>query len=202
MEITFGRVTFMDGNKSKLAVGLLIALAVAGTGLYSWWQKSRIVTAEQIISPVISENNQSNPVKNDKVMVYISGGINRPGVYEVQAGLRVLDVVNIAGGVTPDADVNRINMAQAVKDGLHVSVPVAISGIQSDSSSGTNIEKVSINKADKSELDKLPGIGPVMAERIIEYRQANGAFKDLDELKKVPGIGESKFKKLVSKITL
>lgn len=202
MEIEFGRVTFMDGKKSKLAVGLLIALAVAGTGLYSWWQKSTMVTAEQIISPVTSENNQPSTVKADRVMVYISGGINRPGIYEVQTGLRVLDVVNLAGGVTPNADANRINMAQVVKDGLHVSVPVVIAGSQSDSPSGSNNEKISINKASKSELDKLPGIGPAMAERIIEYRQANGAFKDLEELKKVPGIGETKYKKLVSKITL
>lgn len=202
MEIAFGRVTFMDGKRSKLAVGLLIALAVAGTGLYSWWQKSTMVTAAQIISPVSSENNQSSMVKTDKVMVYISGGINRPGVYEVQSGLRVLDVVNLAGGVTPNADTNRINMAQAVKDGLHVSVPVVMAGSQSENPSGSNNERISINKASKSELDKLPGIGPAMAERIIEYRQANGEFKELDELKKVPGIGESKFKKLVNKITL
>ncbi len=188
----------MDGKRSKLAVGLLIALAVAGTGLYSWWQKSTMVTAAQIIGPVSSESM----VKNDKVMVYISGGINRPGVYEVQSGLRVLDVVNLAGGVTPNADANRINMAQAVKDGLHVSVPVVMAGSQSENPSGSNNERISINKASKSELDKLPGIGPAMAERIIEYRQTNGAFKELDELKKVPGIGESKFKKLVSKITL
>jgi competence protein ComEA len=198
VEIAFGRVTFMDGKRSKLAVGLLIALAVAGTGLYSWWQKSTMVTTAQIIGPVSSESM----VKNDKVMVYISGGINRPGVYEVQSGLRVLDVVNLAGGVTPNADANRINMAQAVKDGLHVSVPVVMAGSQSENPSGSNNERISINKASKSELDKLPGIGPAMAERIIEYRQTNGAFKELDELKKVPGIGESKFKKLVNKITL
>lgn len=192
----------MEGAKGKVSVGLLIALVIAGTGLYSWWQKNTIPATTKIISPGTMGNVAVASVKTDKVMIYISGGINKPGVYEVQAGLRVLDVVNLAGGLTPNADANRVNMAQVVKDGLHISVPIASSAVNPTGNAGANSEKISINRADKNELDKLPGIGPALAERIIEYRQTNGTFSELEELKKVPGIGDAKYKQLVSKISL
>lgn len=192
----------MDGGKKKLLAALLIALVIAGAGLYSWWQKNTIVTAVQMNSQAAAGNGVAAAGKADTVMVYISGGINKPGMYELNKGVRVLDAVNLAGGLTPDADANRINMAEVVKDGSHVAVPLAAAGSKAGDGTGTNQEKISINKADKTELDKLPGIGPAMAERIIEYRQANGAFKNLEELKNVPGIGEAKFNKLVNKIIL
>lgn len=192
----------MDGGKKKLLAALVIALVITGAGLYSWWQKNTIVTAGQFSSQAAGQNALAAAGKADTVIVYISGGINKPGMYELNKGLRVLDAVNLAGGLTPDADANRINMAEVVKDGSHVAVPIAAAGSKAGDGTGTRQEKISINTADKNELDKLPGIGPAMAERILEYRQAKGAFKNLEELKNIPGIGEAKFNKLVNKISL
>ena len=95
-------------------------------------------------------------------------------------------------------------MAQAVKDGMHIAVPMTAdnSPVQASKAAATGGEKVSINQAGKAELEKLPGIGPVLAERIIEYRQSNGLFQDIADIQKVAGIGEAKFKQIASKLKL
>lgn len=191
----------MEGLRGKIIVGLTAVLVIAIVGSYQWWQKISVpITAE------LSDSGSRSLVSaqtGGKIMVYVSGAVNKPGVYEVESGLRVLDVINLAGGLTPGANTNKINMAQIVKDGHHVSVPIQAEG------QATNVatlpgggEKININTASKSELDKLPGIGPALAERIIEYRRVNGAFRDISDLQKVSGVGEAKFKQLASKITI
>jgi len=163
-----------------------------------------------------------SPAKSEKeeIVVYISGAVNKPGILRVPAGSRVVDVVDSAGGFAPGADPTKVNLAKVVKDGVHVNVPIGtvptakstgtnpnISSRQSQPISSTRnssggSEMVNINYAGKNELDKLPGIGPSLADRIVEYRQENGSFRDLGELKNVPGIGEAKFNQIKDKISL
>ena len=111
------------------------------------------------------------------------------------------DAVNVCGGLLPTADEKAVNMAQVLKDGAQLQVPVkgaAGAGGSGKDSSG----RVSINTADEKALDTLPGIGPAMARRIVEYRQSNGGFQSLEDLKKVKGIGAAKFEKLKDKVCL
>lgn len=141
------------------------------------------------------------------IAVYVTGAINKPGVVKLAAGSRVIDAVNLCGGVLPTADVDKVNMAQPLKDGAQVSVPAkpaAGTGSQDGRSpaAAQGDGKVNINTADVKAFDSLPGIGPALAQRIIDYRAAEGSFQTLEDLKKVRGIGEEKFAKMKDKITL
>ena len=135
----------------------------------------------------------------ERVTVYVTGAVRRPGV----AAGRIEQAVEACGGATPDADLAKINLAMPLKDGQHIIVPGAPE--EEEAAATTTIKPdglVHINAADEKALEALPGIGPVMAKRIVEYRQQNGPFSSLEELKKVRGIGEAKFARLKDKAAL
>ena len=122
--------------------------------------------------------------------------------------LRAADAINASGGLLPTADVDKFNMAEIIKDGQHIRVPerkiAQVSDSQSNSGSGgaSSDGVININTANAEELDRLPGIGPAMAQRIIEYRETNGGFKTIEDLQNVKGIGAKKFENLKNKVTL
>lgn len=193
-----------NGKKISFIIGLAI-LIVAGS-FYSFWQKNSVNDSVSTTDVIVKES-KAKEEKSSEIVVYISGAVNRPGVFKLSNHARMTELVTLAGGLTLEADVSKINLAQLLKDGMHVHV-AAMNVIQGGGNgpynsvkSNTNTQ-VNINTADKNELDSLPGVGPALAERILEYRQTNGTFNDLEELKKVPGIGLSKFEKLKEKITL
>lgn len=195
----------MDGLRKKLSIIAVLAIAVLAVSLYSYWQKNHV--RETASSGEITEDSLpvSAASKNEgSVIVYISGAVVQPGVVRVPADARLIDVINAAGGLTQGAVVSQVNLAQAVKDGMHIRIPgdTPAIGKTATGSHPTSNGKVNINTADEKELDKLPGIGPALAGRIIEYRTANGPFKDITDLKKVSGIGDNKFEKLKDRITL
>ncbi len=187
----------MGGLKRHWLIILAVAaVIVAGSFFYDHWRNAAVVEKASSVVPV-----QPGAVPDGQQIVYVSGAVNKPGVYKVGPESRVIDVVNAAGGLAPGADANRINLAQMVKDGMQINVPLsAESGPAAAASAAAG--KVSINAADKSELEKLPGIGPVLAQRIMDYRRTNGPFRDVADLKKVTGIGESVFGRLKDKISL
>jgi competence protein ComEA len=128
--------------------------------------------------------------------VYITGQVVRPGVYELPPGSRFEDAIEIAGGFLPDADINGINLAALLIDSSHIIIPS--SKIQEEEFSG----KVNINTATVVELDALPGIGPVYARNIVDYRQKNGLFTYIEDIQKVDGIGPALFEKIKDLITI
>ncbi|MGI6189047.1 MAG: transporter [Clostridiales bacterium] len=142
-----------------------------------------------------------------RIKVYITGQVKNPGVIEVDEGSRLIDVIELAGGALENADLNRVNLAVRVKDeGMYYIPEIGeeieernINGIAGNdpagSSSGTG-QKININTADEAMLDTLPGIGPSKARGIIEYRNQNGPFQSIEEIKNVPGIGEKTFEQL------
>ena len=142
------------------------------------------------------------PVKT--ISVYVSGQVENISVVELEddGDLRLVDAVNAAGGLTELADADAVNLAAPLTDGQHVFIPTKeIFLAQRNNSAGSN-NLVNINTADAEELTKLKGIGPALAQRIIDYREQNGAFKTIDELKNVRGIGNKKFVALKDKITV
>ena len=198
----------MEGLRKRLFIIAALAITVLSVSLYNYWQKSHVREtaaageSEESMLPVYPAANSSG-----SVIVYISGAVVQPGVVSVPADARVIDVVNAAGGLAQGASVSQVNMAQAVKDGMHIKIPgdtparrAAPKLAGADSTNNNN--KININTANEKELDKLPGIGPALAGRIVEYRTANGPFKDIADLKKVSGIGANKFEKLKDKVTL
>jgi competence protein ComEA len=133
------------------------------------------------------------------VVVDVVGAVRRPGLYRLEQGARIADAVARAGGATPKADVALINLAAPLADGEQVVVPKrgaaarsAVAGSAGVPSSGP----VHLSTATLEELDSLPGIGPVTAQKILDYRQKHGAFKSVDELDAVPGIGPARLDQL------
>ncbi|MBN2176844.1 MAG: helix-hairpin-helix domain-containing protein [Demequinaceae bacterium] len=124
-----------------------------------------------------------------RVVVHVTGAVESPGVMTLEGGSRVVDAVEAAGGLTPEADQSAINLARIVGDGEQIYVPLLGEGGQG---------RVNLNRATSAELEGLPGIGPVLAERIVADRNENGPFTALDDLSRVPGIGDAMISEIAS----
>lgn len=145
-----------------------------------------------------------------QLAVHVAGAVSRPGLVRLWAGARVDDAVRSAGGVLPGADVGRVNLARRLNDGEQVYVPrvgeefVGVDPVGSQNSGpdppGSSL--VNINTADASTLETLPGIGPVLAGRILDYREENGPFPDVEALSGVSGIGPAVLAKLRPQVTV
>jgi competence protein ComEA len=185
-------------------LGVLAGLLLAGI---LWW----------VALPPRGESVALQPPPGaPEIIVYVSGAIEFPGTYSLPAGSRVGDALEAAGGTTARADASRLNLAARLDDGEQVEVPEKVGQAQgqgSGSSSGNSVlsgptpgapsgSLVNINTATLEELDTLPGIGPATAQKIIEYRDANGPFQALEEIMNVPGIGPATFERIKDLITL
>ena len=129
------------------------------------------------------------PVVASTVAVHVTGAVVRAGVVTVPEGSRVADVIAAAGGAVVDADLSAINLAAPVGDGDQVHVPAM--GETATREPGLDAG-VDLNRADAATLETLDGVGPVLARRIIEYRETNGPFRSVEDLLDIPGIGEAK----------
>ena len=142
-----------------------------------------------------------------QLVVHVVGRVRHPGIVTLPPGSRVVDAVGAAGGAAKGADLSAINLARLVVDGEQIRVPrpgevvAGTSGGAAGGSSGAG-GPVSLNTADVTALDTLPGIGPVLAQRIVDWRTENGRFTSIDELGEVSGIGEKLLAQLRSKVTL
>lgn len=140
--------------------------------------------------------------------VHVFGAVARPGLYRVDAGSRVVDVIAAAGGFTGDADPAGVNLARAVSDGeqLHVlrvgEPPARVAEPGAPGSGSSSSTPINLNTADGAALESLPRIGPALAERIIAWRDENGAFTSVDDLLAVPGIGEKMLAGLRERVTV
>ena len=184
--------------KKSLLILLILALAALGGTMYGYYTEQQTIT----LDPAVSENI---PAKRP-VTVYVCGEVKKPGLVTLTEGERVADAVNAAGGVIDTADIDRINMAAFLEDGMQIRVPERMGGFAErakSTSPGKNAEgKINLNTANEKELQELPGIGPAMSARIIEYREANGDFQNIEDIKKVRGIGNAKFEKMKDLVTI
>jgi len=183
--------------KRSMVILVLITALAAGMTVYTLSQE------ETTALPL--ERAEALPEAAAAITVYVSGAVVRPGVVTLADGARIEQAVTACGGVLPTADMGAVNLAQLLKDGMQVRVPEkAGQGSASAVAAQTagKDDRVNINTADEKALDTLPGIGPAMAKRIVEYRTTNGAFQSLEELKKVRGIGEAKYEKLKDRVAL
>lgn len=149
------------------------------------------------------ELTSENIEEETTYIVDIKGEVNRPGVYEVNTTSRVNDVIQLAGGFTDEADQNFVNLAQKVQDEMVIIIPKIGDEHQilSGSSNMTiDDSRVNINQASKDELETLPGIGPAKAQAILDFREENGSFKEVEDLLQVNGIGEKTLENLIEYI--
>ena len=149
---------------------------------------------------------------SSELLVQVAGEVARPGVYRVPAGARVTDAVSRAGGLTRRADQAGVNLVARVQDGQQVIVPrrgaggapvggAAVAGAGASGAVGGPTAPISLSSATAAQLDTLDGIGPTLAQRIVEYRQAHGGFSSVDQLRQVSGIGEKRFAALKKAVT-
>ena len=147
------------------------------------------------------------------IMVDVRGAVSKPGVYTLAAGSRLQDALALAGETLSNADTRSLNLARKLNDGEQIYVPlqgeipptIPSASSKSDTKSAatpTRAGKVNLNTATLQELDSLPGIGPVTAQAIFDYRSQNGPFKKIDDIKKVRGIGDSLYNQIKDLVTL
>jgi competence protein ComEA len=134
-----------------------------------------------------------------RMVVHVVGAVRRPGLYRLADGARIADAVRRAGGATRRADLSLVNLAAPVADGSQVVVPrrasPAASGSEEADASGL-AGPIHLNTATVEQLDELPGVGPVTAQKIVDYREQHGAFSSVDDLDAIPGIGPARLEQL------
>ena len=160
-------------------------------------------------------NSYQNAYNDNDIYIHIIGEVNNQGLITLKQGQRVVDAIEKAGGVTDNADLSKVNLAFMLSDGQKLRIPSVndkddnaayvtdSSGIVLDAgSAGSEGKKVNINTASQTELETLNGIGPSLAAKIIEFREKNGKFKSVDDLRNVTGIGESKFESIKKSVVV
>lgn len=170
---------------------------------------------------IIGENsitNNENEISEDKILVHVSGCVKSKGIVILKKGDRILDAIEAAGGETDDADLEKLNLAYELQDGEKLKVPSKNEKDENEyitSDSGNNVivnksgneeeektKMININNANKEELMTLSGVGESTANKIIKYREENGKFKKIEDIKNVPGIGDVKFENIKDKIVV
>ena len=157
--------------------------------------KSGSAATSSTAVPHVSTNGQPG-----ETLVHVVGAVRSPGMYQLDAGARVLDAVMAAGGFTEAAQQCAVNMARVVSDGEQLTIPAGDAPECGTTSSAT--KKISLNRASASELDTLPGIGPTLAQRIIDWRSAHGSFTALGQLTQVSGVSDKLFASVKDQLTL
>jgi len=177
-----------------MAVALVAVLALAGRTL--------LRPSHASVPPPVRVARAAAPAKAAQLFVDVVGAVRRPGLYRLPDGARVADAVRRAGGPTPKAQLELVNLAARVADGEQVVVPRrgAVGAVAPGGGSGSTAPAgpVHLNSATLEQLDALPGVGPVTAQKIMDYRQQHGGFGSVDELDAVPGIGPARLADLRS----
>lgn len=219
-----GRVRWRVSRRvALLAAGLALLLVTGSVFVMKLRAPARAqpISPPAAIAPVASVTPSAQaagasgvPNAAAVVIVHVVGEVNSPGIVELASGSRVKEAVAAAGGATSNADLAMVNLARVVVDGEQIQIPApgeqvaqpgAAAGSAGSSPAGGGAQSgpaVSLNKADASQLDTLPGIGPVLAQRIVQWRTEHGRFSDISELTEVPGIGQALFARLQGLVTL
>ena len=216
-------------NKKIILILIAIILLIA---YYFFYKKSNIYqefeessNLEELIEyeeESTTKEKIEKTEKKEKIVVHITGQVKNCGVFELENGSRVIDAVNLAGGFTETADVDKVNLAYVLTDAVKIYIPskdesqesvtttkeyITTSAGDTKAVEESEMKKesdtiININKASQTELETLPGIGPSLALKIISYREENGAFLSIEDIKNISGIGDSKFENIKNFICL
>lgn len=199
----FGRMLdSARASSSEMGMVVLLGLAIVGASILVFVRSSDPPAPP--MQKVVAASPSPASVK--PLIVHVAGQVASPGVYDVPEGSRVKDAIAAAGGPMEPADVNALNLAAPLADGQKIVVTrpgesppaeVALAGAE-----GVPGAKVNLNSATQAQLEELPSVGPVLAERIIAYRQTKGSFKSTRQLLDVSGVGPKKYEALKDLITV
>lgn len=187
----------------------MLVIAVGAGVFFGLWrpQPPGVATTPEpgVVVPVPGNREEVRDAGEEAIVVHVSGRVLHPGLVRVSASARVGDVIMAAGGALPDARLDEINLAAPVLDGFQVVVPGPRAGPGAENAwerSSSGPPGVSLNRADVDQLEEIPGVGPVLAQRIAEYRRANGPFLEVEDLLGVSGIGEGKLAEIRGHVLL
>ncbi len=198
--MTDDRIVAPPHSRLRVGVGAAIILVLAGLGI--------AVAVAALGSPgsareVPAATSASGIDEGGaELYVHVLGAVAKPGLYVLADGDRGIDAVAAAGGFSPDADQTQLNLARPLIDGEQVVVPVIGAAPAPGAAPGATNGKVNLNSADAAALDTLPRVGPAMAQRILDWRQANGRFSVVEDLMSVTGIGQKTFDGLKDLVTV
>ena len=189
--------------KAAVIGGVLLILVGVG-GLFSQKEES-VEEIEAVVTTVLAEKTEVSTTQETVIFVDIKGAVKNPGVYQMKVGDRVKDALDAAGGLTDEADSQKVNLAKRLEDQMAIVVPKVGEEAEEIPAGETRKEatkegKVNINTATVEELKTLKGVGEKKAEAIIEYRKKNGSFKTKEDLMKVRGIGKKLFESFEERI--
>lgn len=177
-------------------VVIVIAIAISAS------PKTTQTDLPQDLTASGSASNSEFVASSFSVMVHVVGEVNAPGMYELEADSRVIDAVMAAGGLTSNAAECAVNLARTVNDGEQLTIPALSQGCSPTQSGSVAGSPLSLNSATAEQFDSLPGIGPTLADRILQFRDAQGGFSSVDQLNDVSGIGDKLFAGLKDLVTL
>lgn len=193
----------MDNKQKKLAfLGILLLGCLLTSAASDWAQGHKEPQA-----PALPPSYADREIKQTTIKIYVSGAVLQPGLYDLPVGARAWQAVEAAGGLREDANVEKVNLAKKLKDGNQVNVPAlkaatvrnssgyVADGAAQSSGQQSAAGKINLNRATAEELGRLPGIGPAMAQRIVERRKTR-RFVKVEDLLQVKGIGKAKLERL------
>ena len=192
----------LSAKGAVIAVVLLLLVAVGGLLPK---KEEAVEESEAVVTTVLAEKTEESTTLEAVIFVDIKGAVKKPGIYQMKVGDRVKDAIDAAGGLTAEADSQKVNLAQRVEDQMVIVVPKVGEEAETIPAGETRKEaakdgKVNINTATVEELKTLKGVGEKKAEAIIEYRKKNGSFKTKEDLMKVRGIGKKLFESFQERI--
>ena len=204
-------------NQKPIIIGALVLIIMLIVIIvYIGMQTKEYTNYEQLeISSEESKVQEEEQTAITTIKVHIAGSVVTEGIVELEEGARIADAIQSAGGTTADANMQKINLAHKLQDGQKIYIPnlnedetaiIENGGItESATASRTTINstgKININTATQTELELVTGVGPSTATKIIEYREENGKFQTVEDIKNVPGIGDSKYESMKEQITV
>lgn len=205
----------MTQNKVKIIV---LTIIISILLFYVLKNNNELYEDIYISNNIINESFQNITIneETDSIKIHIIGEVKNPGIYELEEGSRIQDAITVAGGETENAALDKVNLAYKIEDGQKICIPSIFQEVNAYiyNDSGINVivnnenelrgnkMKVDINKASSEELQQIKGVGPALAEKIISYREQNGKFKNIEELKNVSGIGDKKYETLIEYVTI
>lgn len=207
-----GPGAFDPGRRGVRALAVVAVLVVLGAGFWAWQSRPQIepVAPAAEVTPVGPPASVGPTEAGGELVVAVAGKVRRPGLVRVPAGARVADAVQAAGGALPGVDVALFNPARKVTDGelilIGVTAPPGAApagGVAPGGEAGVGPGgKVNLNTASLAQLDTLPGVGPVLAQRILDHRQQHGGFRSVSDLRQVGGIGDTRYEQLKDLVTV
>ncbi|MFC1478659.1 helix-hairpin-helix domain-containing protein [Candidatus Margulisiibacteriota bacterium] len=189
---------FFQNYRFFIISAIILIIGIAYFILFGTFRNpEEILIDNPVLTAEVNKPLDSLATQNNLIIFHIAGAVNKPGVYRTgKSNFHLYEAVQLVGGLSSDADLSQINLASKISNGQKIAIPFRKKALSPTESPPQQNKRVNINTATSKELTSIPGIGPSMAAKIINYRNSNGQFSSLEQLTKIKGIGPKKLAKI------